>query len=545
MMRGLMMDRPLLISSILEHAAAQYGDTPMVSHTADQGVHRTTYAELATRSRQLANALQAKLGIGIGDRLATLAWNDHRHFELYYGISGIGAICHTINPRLFAEQIAFIINHAEDCYLFVDPMFVPLVERLTPLLETVRGVVVLSDAAHMPESGLPHLHSYESLIDGQPGAFDWPVLDETTASGLCYTSGTTGNPRGALFHHRSTVLHALAIALPDALGLSCEEVVLPVVPMFHVNAWGLPYCVPLVGAGLVMPGPRLDGASLYEQFERDGVTFSAGVPTVWFGLLKYLRETGNRLTTLRRVTIGGAAVPRSMIEAFEDEHGIEVRQGWGMTEMSPVGTICKLDARSAALPAAERRQIQVKQGRALWGVEMEIVDDQGQPLPHDGKAAGLLMVRGPWIASGYFRDDDATAEALHDDWFATGDVATIDPHGYLEITDRAKDMVKSGGEWISSIALENAAVAHPHLAECAVIGSPHPRWGERPLLVVVPHADAEVDKAQILAFLENKVAKWWLPDDVVFVDELPHTATGTIAKARLREQLKDYRLPTA
>ncbi len=543
MMRGLMMDRPLLISSLLEHAAEQYGDTPMVSQTADLGVHRTTYGQLAQRSAQLAHALRSKFDIGIGDRVATLAWNDHRHFELYYGISGIGAICHTINPRLFPEQIAFIINHAEDAYLFVDPMFVPLIEQVAPQLATVRGVVVLCDADHMPDSALAALHCYESLLEDQPTTITWPTFDETTASGLCYTSGTTGNPRGALYHHRSTVLHALAITLPDALRMSCDEVVLPVVPMFHVNAWGLPYCAPLVGAAIAMPGPRLDGASLYAQFERDGVTFSAGVPTIWFGLLNYLKETGKRLSTLKRIVIGGAAAPPSMIDAFEDDHGVEVLHGWGMTEMSPVGALCSLSAGIKALPVRERRRIQAKQGRALWGVEMNIIDEQGQSLPHDGVASGLLMVRGPWIASGYFRDDEATAEAIHDDWFSTGDVATIDPRGYMEITDRAKDVIKSGGEWISSIALENHAVAHPDLAECAVIGCPHPRWGERPLLVVVARGGTKPDKAEILAFLKDKVAKWWLPDDVVFIDELPHTATGKISKARLREQLKDHRLP--
>jgi acyl-CoA synthetase (AMP-forming)/AMP-acid ligase II len=542
-MHGMMMDRPLLISSILEHAALQSGDTAMVSHTSDLGAHRTTYAELARRSRQLANALQSSFDIGIGDRIGTLAWNDHRHFELYYGIAGIGAICHTINPRLFPEQIAYIINHAEDCYLFVDPMFVPLVERLAPSLPTLRGVVVLSDAAHMPESGLPHLHCYEALLEGQPDGFDWPELDETTASGLCYTSGTTGNPRGALYHHRSTILHSLMLAMPNTLGLAGDDVVLPVVPMFHANAWGLAYACPLVGVGMVMPGARLDGASLYEQLECWRVTFSAGVPTIWFGLLDHLAKTGKRLTTLRRVVIGGAAAPRSMIDAFEDQ-GIEVRHGWGMTEMSPVGAICSLDARGAALPIEERRRLQMKQGRPPWGVEMRIVDEQGRPLPHDGTAAGLLMVRGPWVAAAYFGDDDATIDAFHDGWFATGDVATIDRHGYMEIADRAKDVIKSGGEWISSITLENTAVGHPDLQEAAVIAAAHPRWGERPLLIVVAHPEAEVGKADILAFLEGKVASWWLPDDVVFVAELPHTATGKIQKSRLREMFKDHRLPT-
>jgi len=542
-MHGMMMDRPLLISSILEHAAAQSGNTAMVSHTTDQGVHRTNYAELARRSRQLANALQSIFHIGIGDRIGTLAWNDHRHFELYYGVAGIGAICHTINPRLFPEQIAYIINHAEDCYLFVDPMFVPLVERLAPSLPTVRGVVVLSDAAHIPESGLPRLFCYEALLEGQPDTFDWPELDETTASGLCYTSGTTGNPRGALYHHRSTILHGLTLTMPNTLGLAADDVVLPVVPMFHASAWGLPYACPLVGVGMVMPGARLDGASLYEQIERERVTFSAGVPTIWFGLLNHLAETGKRLATLRRVVIGGAAAPRSMIDAFEDL-GVEVRHGWGMTEMSPVGSICSLDARGAALPLEERRRLQLKQGRPPWGVEMRIVDEQGRPLPRDGSSAGLLLVRGPWVASAYFRDDDATIEAFHDGWFATGDVATIDPHGYMEITDRAKDVIKSGGEWISSIALENTAVGHPDLQEAAVIAAAHPRWGERPLLIVVARPDVAVGKADILAFLKDRVASWWLPDDVVFVEEMPHTATGKIQKSRLRAMFKDHALPT-
>jgi 3-(methylthio)propionyl---CoA ligase len=544
-MRGLMMDRPLLISSILEHAALQSGEIAMVSHTGDLGVHRTTYAELARRSRQLANALQGILDVGIGDRIGTLAWNDHRHFELYHAVAGIGGICHTINPRLFPEQIAYIINHAEDRWLFVDPMFVPLLERLAPDLPTVQGVVVLSDAAHVPKSGLSQVRDYESLLEGQPDRFDWPALDETTASGLCYTSGTTGNPRGALYHHRSTILHGLALAMPNTLGLACDDIVLPVVPMFHAGAWGLPYACPLAGVGMVMPGPRLDGASLYEQLERERVTFSAGVPTIWFGLLNHLAKTGQRLSTLRRVIIGGAAAPRSMIEAFEDL-GVEVRHGWGMTEMSPVGSICSLDARGAALPAEERRRLQLKQGRPPWGVEMKIVDDEGRPLPRDGSAAGLLMVRGPWVVSAYFGDAEASASAFRDDsWFATGDVATIDPHGYMEITDRAKDVIKSGGEWISSIALENTAVGHPDLLEAAVIAAPHPRWGERPLLIAVARAEAKVGKADILAFLEDRVASWWLPDDVVFVDELPHTATGKVQKASLRETFKDYRLPTA
>jgi fatty-acyl-CoA synthase len=543
-MRGLMMDRPLLVSSILDHAAARYGMVEMVSCTADAPVHRTTYAALGQRAKQLARALQDSLGVRQGERIATLAWNDHRHFELYYGIAGIGAVCHTINPRLFPEQIAYIVNHAEDRYLFTDPMFLPLLEQLAPQLTTLERIVVLSDADYVPASGLTGLADYESLIADLSADFSWPEFDETTACGLCYTSGTTGNPKGVLFHHRSTVLHALAIVMPDVMGLSSRDTVLPAVPMFHVNAWGLPYACPLVGARMVMPGPRLDGASLYRQLEREGVTFAAGVPTVWFGLLNHLRETGSRFTDFERVVIGGAAPPLSMIEAFEEEYGVEVLHGWGMTEMSPVGAVC--NPGMIALPPADQRRLKQKQGQAIWGVEFKIVDDQGRRLPHDGKSAGVLYVRGPWIASDYFRDAAASKEALdHEGWFSTGDVATIDEHGYMHITDRAKDMVRSGGEWISSIALENAAVGHPALAEAAVIAAPHPKWGERPLLIAVRRPGARVEPAEILEFLAGKVAKWWLPDEVVFVDELPHTATGKIKKSALRERFRDHRLPSA
>jgi acyl-CoA synthetase (AMP-forming)/AMP-acid ligase II len=544
-MRGLMMDRPLLISSLLEYAADYHGDAEMVSCTADSPVHRITYAALRERIKRLANALHGELGVGLGDRIATLAWNDHRHFELYYAVSGIGAVCHTINPRLFPDQIAYIANHAEDRYLFADPMFLPLLERLAPELKTLEGIFVLSDEAHMPGTAL-EVRCYESLIADQPATFAWPSFDETTACGLCYTSGTTGNPKGALYHHRSTVLHALAIVLPDAMGLSCRETVLPMVPMFHVNAWGLPYACPLVGARMVMPGPRLDGKSLYEAFERERVTFASGVPTLWFGLLSHLKETGQRLSSLRRAVIGGAAAPGSMIETLEKEYGVEVLHGWGMTEMSPVGAVCSLNPTLAALPNEERFRVKQKQGHAIWGVEFKIVDEDGHRLPHDGQAAGVLYVRGPWIASAYFRDQRASAEAIDaEGWFSTGDVATIDPDGYMEITDRAKDMIRSGGEWISSIALENAAVGHPGVTEAAAIAAAHPKWGERPLLIAVRLPDAKVDKTDVIAFLSDKIAKWWLPDDVVFVDELPHTATGKIQKSVLRERFADYGLPTA
>jgi 3-(methylthio)propionyl---CoA ligase len=546
MLRGLMMERPLLVSSILDHAAARYGTVEMVSCTADAPGHRTTFAALSQRARQLARALQNRLGVRPSERVATLAWNDHRHFELYYAIAGIGAVCHTINPRLFPDQIAYIVNHAEDRYLFTDPMFLPLLEQLAPELATLERVVVLSDPGHMPTSGLTGLVDYESLIADPPGEFAWPEFDETTACGLCYTSGTTGNPKGALFHHRSTVLHALTIVMCDVMGLTSRDTVMPVVPMFHVNAWGLPYACPLVGARMVMPGPRLDGASLHEQLERERVTFAAGVPTVWFGLLNHMRETGKRLTSLKRVVIGGAAPPPSMIEAFEEEYGVEVLHGWGMTEMSPVGAVCGLNPAMIASSPSEQRRLKQKQGQAIFGVEFKIVDDQGRRLPHDGKSAGVLYVRGPWIASGYFRDEAASKAALDaEGWFSTGDVATIDEHGYMQITDRAKDMVRSGGEWISSIALENAAVGHPALAEAAVIAAPHPKWGERPLLIAVRRPGATVDQAEILEFLTGKIARWWLPDEVVFVDELPHTATGKIKKSALRERFRDHVLPTA
>jgi acyl-CoA synthetase (AMP-forming)/AMP-acid ligase II len=543
MMRGLMMDRPLLVSSILDHAATRYGETGMVSRTADAPEHRITYADLCRRARQLAGALRTKLGVRLGDCIATLAWNDHRHFELYYGVAGIGAVCHTINPRLFPEQIAYIVKHARDRYLFADPMFLPLVEQLAPRLKIIEGIVVLCDGAHLPASRLRGLIDYESLIADQPVEFAWPELDETTACGLCYTSGTTGHPKGALYQHRSTVLHALTIVMPDVLGLSARDTVLPAVPMFHVNAWGLPYACPLVGARMVMPGPRLDGASLYQQLEREKVTFAAGVPTVWFGLLDHLRACNGSLPHLERVVIGGAAAPLSLIENFENQYGVEVLHGWGMTEMSPVGAVC-CPPPAADLPAHRRQRLKQKQGQAIWGVDFKIVDDQGRRLPHDGKTAGLLYVRGPWIASGYFRDEAATKAALDaEGWFSTGDVATIDPKGYMQVTDRAKDLIRSGGEWISSIDLENAAVGHPDLAEAAVIAMPHPKWGERPLLIAVRRPGAEVGKAAILDYLAGKVAKWWLPDDVVFVEELPHTATGKLMKTALRERFRDY-VPT-
>jgi acyl-CoA synthetase (AMP-forming)/AMP-acid ligase II len=544
-MRGLMMNRPLQIPSLLEYAADYHGDTEVVSCTADHPVHRVTYGQLRDRTKQLANALRDELGVGPGDRIATLAWNDHRHVELYYAVAGIGAVCHTINPRLPPDQIAYIVNHAEDRWLFTDPMFMPLIDKLAPFASTLEGFIVLTDAGHMPESGLEGLRDYEGLIAGRSTHFDWPELEETTASGLCYTSGTTGHPKGVLYDHRSTVLHALTVALPDNMALTSRDSVLPVVPMFHVNAWGLAYACPLVGAKMVMPGPRLDGAGLYEQFEREQVTFSAGVPTIWFGLLNYLRESGKKLSSLQRVVIGGSAPPLSMIEGFEKDHGVEVLHGWGMTEMSPVGSVCTMTPELAKLPMEQRHQIKLKQGHAMWGVELKIVDEAGKRLPHDGKTSGILYTRGPWITSGYFRDGEGSSAAFDDEgWFATGDVATIDPHGYMQITDRAKDMIKSGGEWISSIDLENAAVGHPGVAEAAAIAIAHPKWDERPLLAVVRAGGAEVDEADLLDYLRDRMPKWWLPDQIVFVDELPHGATGKVQKSVLRERFKDHRLPT-
>jgi len=543
-MHGLMMGQPLLISSILDYAADYHGRTEMVSCTADRPAHHSSYGELRRRTRKLANALQGRLGARAGDRIATLAWNDHRHFELYYGISGVGAVCHTINPRLFPEQIAYIVNHAKDRFLFIDPMFLPLLERLADRLEPLERIVVLCDAERMPASSRATLLCYETLIQDQPDEFAWPALDEATASGLCYTSGTTGNPKGVLYSHRAIVLHSLGALQPDAMGVSSRDVVLPAVPMFHVNAWGLPFTCPMIGAKMVMPGPRLDGASLFEQFEREKVTFSAGVPTIWFNLLGHLKETGKRPSTLRKVVIGGAAAPRSMIQTFEEDYGVEVVHAWGMTEMTPLGVIGTLKAGMAELPAEERYRIKQKQGHAVWGVELKIVDDEGKRLPHDGKASGILYVRGPWVARAYFEDEQASRDAFDaEGWFGTGDVATIDADGYVQLTDRAKDLIRSGGEWISSIDLENAAVAHPDLAEAAAIAIAHPEWGERPLLVAVRKPGAEVEKADVLAFLEDKVARFWLPDDVVFVEELPHTATGKLQKSALRERFRDYRLP--
>jgi acyl-CoA synthetase (AMP-forming)/AMP-acid ligase II len=541
-MLGLMMNTPLLISSIAEHGAKFHGSREIVSITADNPRHRYTYRECIGRARQLANAL-TKLGLERGDRVATIAWNDYRHLEAYYGVSGAGFVCHTINPRLFPEQLIFIINHAEDRWILTDVMFVPLLEALADKISGVEGFVVMTDKAHMPKTSLQNVICYEELIAGESQEFTWPELDERTASALCYTSGTTGDPKGVLFDHRSTVLHAYASVGPDIMSMSSRDSVLPVVPLFHVNAWGVPYSALMVGAKIVFPGPKMgDGEALCELLDSEDVTLALGVPTVWLGLLQYADSAGKRLDKLERTVVGGAAVPRSMIEAFRDKHGVELRQGWGMTEMSPLGVANSLKAGLPEMSSDEQLDLATKAGRGLFGCELRIVDDEGNELPWDGEAYGALQVRGPWICSDYFKLKGSAGSHTDDGWFDTGDVATIDPEGYMAITDRTKDVIKSGGEWISSIDLENTAMGHPAVAEAAVIGIAHPKWTERPLLVAVKAKGQDVSKEELLAYYEGRVATWWIPNDVVFVDELPHTATGKIKKIELRKQFADYRL---
>jgi acyl-CoA synthetase (AMP-forming)/AMP-acid ligase II len=544
-MLGQMMQQPLLISSLLTHAERHHGEREIVSRRVEGDIHRTTYRELGRRARRLANALQA-LGIGFGDRVATLAWNGYRHLELYYAVSGSGAVLHTLNPRLHPDQVVWIADHAEDQVLFFDLSFLPLIEAIAPRVKTIKAFVVMTDRARLPaQSAIPNLLCYEDLIDAQSDDFSWPEFDEQTASSLCYTSGTTGHPKGVLYSHRSTMLHTFAAALPDGLNCSARDTVLPVVPMFHVNAWGLPYIACMVGAKLVFPGPFLDGRNLHELFETEGVTVSAGVPTVWQGLLAHVEANDLRFSTMRRTIIGGSACPPSMMRAFQERHAVEVLHAWGMTELSPLGTACTLKARQLALPADERLAVQGKQGRVVFGVDMKIVGDDGRELPHDGQASGELMVRGPWVVSSYFKDEggDPLVYTDGEGWFPTGDVATIDADGFMQITDRAKDVIKSGGEWIGSIDLENIALAHPAVAQAACIAARHPKWDERPLLVVVKKPDAQVTRQDILRFYDGKIAKWWTPDDVVFVDAIPLGATGKVQKNRLREQFGEHLLP--
>ena len=542
-MRGLIMDRPLLISSLIQHVDLVSGDREIVTRTVEGPIHRYTYRDAHTRARQLANALTA-LGVQLGDRIATMAWNTHRHFEIYFAVSGMGGITHTLNPRLHPSQLTYIANHAEDSYIFADANLVPLIEAVAGDLPSLKGVIVMTDRAHMPEAKIDNLLCYEELIDNHSDDFDWPEFDENTASSLCYTSGTSGNPKGALYSNRSTIIHAYAGALPDTLNMGESEAGLPVVLTVHANAWGIPYSATLAGSKLVFPGPLLDGASIHELLVSEEVTFAAGVPTVWLALLNYWREANTSVPTLKRTVIGGSACPQSMIEAFQEEFGVEVRHAWGMTEMSPLGSVSLIKPSQKDASPEEKYRKQIKQGRPVYGVEIKIVDDDGNELPHDGVAFGELQVRGPWITSAYFRLDDSDAYG-DDGWFATGDVCTIDEDGYIEITDRAKDVIKSGGEWISSIELENVAMGHPDVLQAAVIGVAHPKWDERPLLIVVPAPDKQPTLEDLTDYLSGKVAKWWLPDDMVLVDELPLGPTGKVLKTNLRERFGDHKLPTA
>ena len=543
-MLGLMQSQPLLISSLISFAERHHGDGEIVSRRVEGDIHRYTYRDLARRSRQLANALDA-LGLQFSDRVASLAWNGYRHMEMYFGVSGSGRVLHTINPRLHPDQIAWIVNHAEDQVLCFDMTFLPLVQAVHAKCPTVKKWVALCDSDKLPaDSGIPGLTSYEDWIGGASAEYQWPTFDENSASSMCYTSGTTGNPKAALYSHRSTTLHAYAAALPDVMNLSARDAVLPVVPMFHVNAWGIPYSAALTGCKVVFPGPALDGKSVHDLIEAEGVTFAAGVPTVWQMLLNHVKSAGLKFSTLRRTVIGGSACPPAMITAFQDEYGVSVLHAWGMTEMSPLGTLCTLKNKHLQMGKDEQMHILQKQGRAIYGVDMKIVGADGQEQPWDGKSYGDLLVRGPWILDSYYKGE---SPLIRDEqgrgWFPTGDVATIDPDGFMQITDRSKDVIKSGGEWISSIDIENIAMAHPAVAMAACVGMPHPKWDERPIVVVALRPGAQVTREELLKFYEGKTAKWQIPDDVVFVDAIPLGATGKMLKTRLREQLAGYQLP--
>jgi len=539
-MTGLMQDWPLTVDKIIQHAKHWHGDREVVSRSVEGPITRTTYARIHDRAKQVSNALK-DWGIQPGDRVATLAWNNDRHIEAWYGVMGIGAVCHTLNPRLFPEQLVYIINHAQDRVIFVDLTFVPLLEAILPHIPTVERVIVMTDDAHLPPTKLPKAQAYETVLAGQSTDCVWGDFDEQTACGLCYTSGTTGNPKGVLYSHRSNFLHTLMGMQSTVVGAKTTEVILPVVPMFHANAWGIAFVGPASGAKLVMPGPKMDGASIYELLESEKVTFSAAVPTVWQGLLAHMRENNLKLSTVTRVLIGGSAVPESLIRAFHDDYGIEVLQGWGMTETSPIGTLSNMTAETSGLPFEEQLKYRTKQGTPPLGVELTLKNDAGERLPHDGRTFGHLMVKGPTVARAYFREEGSIVD--NEGFFDTGDVATIDEMGFMQITDRSKDVIKSGGEWISSIEIENIAVGHPKVELAAVIGAAHKKWDERPVLLVKLKEGETLDKQEHLDFLQGKIAKWWMPDDVVAVDEIPLGATGKIDKKLLRERMKDYRLP--
>jgi acyl-CoA synthetase (AMP-forming)/AMP-acid ligase II len=534
---GLMMDRPLLISDVIEHAAGQFGDTQIVSREADGAIFRYSYAHSRSRSLQLANAL-AKIGMQPGTSIGSIALNNHRHLEAYYAVSGSGMVIHTCNPRLHASQLIYIINHAEDRALLFDPAFAPLIDAIAAHCPQVQYWICLTDSKSMPAmASAPHVLCYEDFIGSQAADFTWPVFDERSAAALCYTSGTTGNPKGALYSHRSIVLNALSACLPGLISLSPRDTVLPAVPMFHVNGWCVPYAAPIGGAKLVLPGQRLDGPSLYDMLEAEEVTVTAGVPTIWIGLMRHIEENNLPLSSLKRILVGGSAMPRSLIAKFDQQFGIEVRQAWGMTETVAIATMSCLSSAQAAHPAEARHTRMAKQGKSVFGVEIKVVDEAGRVLPRDGQSQGQLLVRGQWTVCGYYKAED---DVLAEGWLPTGDIATIDAHGTMQIRDRAKDLIKTGGEWISSIDLENAAMAHPGVAMAAVIGVKHPRWEERPLLFIVRKPDQPLNGEEILVFLADRVAKWWLPDAVIFLDSLPVGGTGKVQKAALREQYASH-----
>ena len=544
-MLGLMQNQPLLISGLIDFADKHHGDAEVVSRRVEGDIHRYSWSDVAKRSRQVANALDS-MNLAFSDRVATLAWNGYRHLELYFGVSGSGRVLHTINPRLHPDQIAWIANHAEDQVLCFDMTFLPIIQAMHSKCSTIKHWVAMCDADKLPtNTDIPNLVSYEAWMGQQSTTYPWPVFDENTASSMCYTSGTTGNPKAALYSHRSTTLHAYAAALPDVMCISARDSILPVVPMFHVNAWGIPYSAALTGAKLVFPGPGMDGKSVYEMIENEGVTYAAGVPTVWQMLLTYMKPNGLKFSTLKRTVIGGSACPPAMIDAFRDDYGVDVLHAWGMTEMSPLGTLCTLKNKHLKLPEEAQLKLRLKQGRVIYGVDMRIVNDAGEEQPHDGKAYGDLLVKGPWVLANYYKGESDPLVKDKDgvSWFPTGDVATIDADGFMQITDRSKDVIKSGGEWISSIDIENIAVAHPAVAMAACIGVTHPKWDERPIVVVVKKPEAHLSREELLAFYEGKTAKWQIPDDVVFVDNIPLGATGKMLKTKLREQLKDYVLP--